>query len=106
LIVAKPFRVEVVSVESLIWVGEADHVVARSTEGELAVLAGHEPLLGQLKEPSRVRVITDDGEIAYDVTGGFISVTHDTVTILAEGATLAQGEDPARALVTSGVEQH
>ena len=53
---ADPFKVDLVSVEAQVWSGEADMVVARTTEGELAILAGHAPLLGQLKEPSRVRI--------------------------------------------------
>jgi F-type H+-transporting ATPase subunit epsilon len=98
--VANPFRVEIVSVESRVWTGEADMVVARTTEGELAVLAGHAPLLGQLKEPSRVRVRVPDGEeLGWDVAGGFLSVAEDVVTVLAESAEPAQGEDPAQALV-------
>ena len=93
---ANPFRVDIVSVEAQVWSGEAEMLVARTTEGELAVLAGHTPLLGQLKEPSRVRVKTPGGdEIAYDVGGGFLSVTDEAVTVLAESAKPAQGEDPA-----------
>ena len=99
---ANPFRVEIVAVESRVWSGEAQTLVARTTEGELAVLAGHAPLLGQLKEPSRVRVKTPGGdEIAFDVAGGFLSVSGDTVTVLAESASPAEGEDPAQALVTA-----
>jgi F-type H+-transporting ATPase subunit epsilon len=94
--VAKPFRVDIVSVEAQVWSGEAEMLVARTTEGEMAVLAGHTPLLGQLKEPSRVRVKTPSGdEIAYDVGGGFLSVTDEAVTVLAESAKPAQGDDPA-----------
>jgi F-type H+-transporting ATPase subunit epsilon len=94
--VADPFRVNLVSVEALVWTGEADMVVARTTEGELAVLAGHAPLLGQLKEPSRVRIKTPDGdEVAYDIAGGFLSVADDGVTVLAESAHPAEGDDPA-----------
>jgi F-type H+-transporting ATPase subunit epsilon len=94
--VANAFRVDVVSVEAMVWSGEADMVVARTTEGELAVLAGHAPLLGQLKEPSRVRVKTPGGdEVAYDVAGGFLSVTSEGVTVLAESAEPAHGDDPA-----------
>ena len=96
---ANLFRVEIVSVESRIWTGEAEMLVARTTEGELAVLAGHAPLLGQLKEPSRVRVRTAEGDTAWDVTGGFLSITEDGVTVLAEHAEPATGEDPAQALV-------
>ena len=75
---AQHFQVELVSVEAMIWSGEADMVVARTTEGELAVLAGHAPLLGQLKDPSRVRVKTAGGdELAFDIAGGFLSVNND-----------------------------
>ena len=100
---ADPFRVDLVSVEAQVWSGEADMVVARTTEGELAILAGHAPLLGQLKEPSRVRVKTPDGEeIAYDIGGGFLSVTHDGVTVLAESAEPAEGDDPAQVAALGG----
>lgn len=95
---AKPFQVELVSVEAMVWSGEAEMVVARTTEGELGVLAGHAPLLGQLHEPSRVRIktgATADDELAYDIAGGFLSVTDDGVTILAESAQPAEGPDPA-----------
>ena len=83
-------QVELVAVEQKVWSGTADMVIARTTEGELGVLPGHAPLLGQLKEPSEVRVQADGRETCYEVTGGFLSVTglgpgHDTtVTILAE----------------------
>jgi len=98
--VANAFRVEIVSVESSVWAGEAEMVVARTTEGELAVLAGHAPLLGQLKEPSRVRIRTaEGGEQAWDIAGGFLSVTENGVTVLAESAEAAQGDDPAQALI-------
>ncbi|GAA4675206.1 F0F1 ATP synthase subunit epsilon [Phytohabitans rumicis] len=83
-------HVELVAVEEKVWSGEADMVVARTTEGELGVLPGHAPLLGQLAEPSQVRVkLTGGDQIAYDVAGGFLSVTAEGVTVLAESATPA-----------------
>ena len=92
---AKVLHVDLVAVEEEIWSGEAEMVVARTTEGELGVLPGHAPLLGQLAEPSQVRVKLPDGEqIAYDVDGGFLSVTDEGVTVLAESATPAAA--PAR----------
>jgi|SRR6185369_8113000 F-type H+-transporting ATPase subunit epsilon len=87
----------------MVWSGEADMVVARTTEGELGILAGHAPLLGQLKEPSRVRIKKVGGdEIAYDIGGGFLSVTNDSVTILAESAEPASGDDPAAVAALAG----
>jgi F-type H+-transporting ATPase subunit epsilon len=100
--VAKSFRTDLVSVEAMVWSGEAEEVFVRTVDGEMAVLAGHAPLLGELKEPSRVRVKTADGdEIAYDIAGGFVSVTNDGVTVLAESATPAEGDDPGREISSS-----
>ncbi len=84
---AKTIKVELVAVEEKIWSGEAEMLVARTSEGELGVLPGHAPLLGQLAEPGQVRVKLGGGkELAYDVSGGFLSVTGEGVTVLAETA--------------------
>jgi F-type H+-transporting ATPase subunit epsilon len=86
--VARQLHVELVAVEEKVWSGEAEMVVARTTEGELGVLPGHTPLLGQLAQPGQVRIKQAGGqELAYDVDGGFLSVTGDGVTVLAETAT-------------------
>jgi len=83
--VAKPLHVDLVAVEEKVWSGEADMVVARTTEGEIGILPGHAPLLGQLAEPSQVRIKVPGGnELTYDVAGGFLSVSETGVTVLAE----------------------
>jgi F-type H+-transporting ATPase subunit epsilon len=79
-------HVELVAVEERVWSGDVDLFVARTTEGELGVLAGHAPLLGQLAEPSEVRVKRPEGDLAWEVPGGFLSVAADGVTVLAESA--------------------
>ena len=59
--VVATLQVELVAVERKIWSGEATMVIARTTEGELGVLPGHAPLLGELAarrrrhHPHRVR---------------------------------------------------
>ncbi len=89
-------HVELVSVEREVWSGEASQVIARTTEGEIGVLPGHAPLLGQLAEGYDVRIIqSGGGEIAVNVSGGFLSVTDQGVTILAETATLPGESVPA-----------
>jgi F-type H+-transporting ATPase subunit epsilon len=91
--VANQLHVEVVAVEEKVWVGEAEMLVARTTEGEIGVLPGHAPLLGLLKEPSQVRVKLAGGDqLTYDVAGGFLSIDANGVTILAESATPATPE--------------
>lgn len=87
---AKQLRVEVVAVEQRVWTGEAEMVVARTTEGEIAVMPGHVSMLGQLAEPGHVRIRLEGGEVLdWEVSGGFLSVNADVVTVLAEEATPA-----------------
>jgi len=83
-------HVELVAVESKLWSGEADAVFARTTEGELGVLPGHAPLLGQLADPGMVRIKTGSEELAYTVNGGFLSVTGEGVANLVETAEPAE----------------
>ena len=91
-------HVELVSVEREIWSGEASSVIAKTTEGEIGVLPGHTPLLGQIADGSTVRVLqAGGGQVTAAVHGGFLSVTDQGVTILAEVAELAQDIDQGRA---------
>jgi F-type H+-transporting ATPase subunit epsilon len=85
---ARQLQVEIVAVEEKVLSGTAEMVVARTTEGELGILPGHTPLLGQLAEPGQVRIKREGGqEIAYEVSGGFLSVSENGVTVLAESCT-------------------
>jgi F-type H+-transporting ATPase subunit epsilon len=79
-------HVDLVAVEESVWSGDADLVIARTVDGELGILPGHAPVLGQLAEPSEVRIRKPDGDLAFKVSGGFLSVTDEGVTILAESA--------------------
>jgi len=86
--------VELVAVERRVWSGEATALFAETTEGELGVLPGHIPLLGELVEGGVVRVTTADGDtITAAVFGGFLSVTGEKVSVLAEAAELADEID-------------
>jgi len=83
-----------VSVERMLWSGEAKIVTAQTSEGEIGVLPGHEPFLGQLKENGVVTITPVDGDkIVAAVQGGFVSVTGDKVTILADYAIFADEVD-------------
>jgi F-type H+-transporting ATPase subunit epsilon len=91
-------QVELVAVEKTIWSGEARMVIARTTEGELGVLPGHAPLLGQLAEGGVVTIRTDSGDdLVVAAHGGFLSVTDRGVSILAETAEISSEIDVERA---------
>ncbi|ROZ88925.1 F0F1 ATP synthase subunit epsilon [Gordonia sp. OPL2] len=90
----KSFHVEVVAADEKLYSGEATFVIAQTTSGELGVLANHEPLLGQLV-PGGFVVIDEEGgkRLSAAVQGGFLSVTGESVTILAESAQWADEID-------------
>jgi F-type H+-transporting ATPase subunit epsilon len=75
-------NVAVVSPERVLFEGEATQVITRTTEGDIAFLAGHAPFLGALAA-GETRVYLSDGRIErFEIAGGFVEVSHDTVSIL------------------------
>nr|WP_204263461.1 F0F1 ATP synthase subunit epsilon [Geodermatophilus normandii] len=91
-------QVELVAVERTIWSGEASMVIARTTEGEIGVLPSHAPLLGELAPGGVVTIRTTEGQdVVAAAHGGFLSVTPQGVSILAETAEIASEIDVERA---------
>lgn len=85
-----PLRVEVVSAEGLVWEGDATQVVARTTEGDIGILANHEPFLGILV-PGAAEVFTTEGtREVVAVDGGFMSVANNRVSLLNGYARMAK----------------
>lgn len=77
-------NVELVSPEKKVWSGEAVSVSARTLEGDLGILTDHAPLLGVLVD-GKVTIKGTDGSISeFNVAGGFLSVSNNRVSILAE----------------------
>lgn len=83
-----PLHVSLVSADAEVWSGEASIVVAKTVEGEIGILAGHEPVLAILA-PGESRVTATDGSvITARLEDGFLSVQGDTVTLVAGNAEL------------------
>ena len=77
-------KVEVVTPEKRVWSGEAKMISARTLEGDLGVLPGHAPLFGVLVDGA-VSIKGVDGSVKeFNVSGGFLSVSNDRVSILTE----------------------
>jgi len=95
--VAKSMRVDVVSPEAIVWSGEAEFIVAKTVEGEIGILADHEPLMAALATGA-VEIVPVDGErLRVGVHGGFLQVLESNVTLLTDRATLVEGDvDAAR----------
>ena len=77
-----------------LWSGEASMVIAKTTEGDIGVLTGHSPVFGVLAEGSLVEIVSgDETRVRAAVSGGFLSVADDRVSILAAQARLAEEVD-------------
>jgi F-type H+-transporting ATPase subunit epsilon len=102
-------HVELVVPEGQVWVGDAERVIAKTLDGDIGVLTGHPPVLGILAEGSVVRILdpengggadgdqAPDGEITAAVSGGFLSVADDRISVLAVDAQLGSEIDKAAA---------
>ncbi|MDQ1711503.1 MAG: F-type H+-transporting ATPase subunit epsilon [Frankiaceae bacterium] len=90
-------QVELVSAERRLWSGEAEMVVARTTEGEIGILPGHAPMLGELGSGVLRIIQGPNDEVTAAIHGGFLSVAATGVSILADIAELAPDIDLQRA---------
>jgi F-type H+-transporting ATPase subunit epsilon len=86
-------RVALVVPDRELWSGEARTVIAKTTEGDIGVLTGHSPVFGVLAEGSLVEILTEDSSVTAAVSGGFLSVANDRVSVLAAEALLAEEVD-------------
>jgi len=93
--------VELVEPEGELWSGQAEMVIARTVDGEIGLLSDHAPLIGLLYEGSMVQIRPDGNgaDIFAAVTGGFLSMANNRVSILARQAQLGRDVDPAVAQV-------
>jgi F-type H+-transporting ATPase subunit epsilon len=81
-------RVELVAADQAVWTGQAKMVVAKTVEGEIGLLPGHEPMLAILGA-GEVRITLEDGNvIKANAEDGFLSVENNVVAIVARNAAL------------------
>src|SRR2546427_12993034 len=90
-------HVELVSPERILWSGEAEMVVSRTTEGDIAFLANHAPFIGLLGIGAVSIIEPGGGRTEAAVHGGFVEVSHNRVTLLSDVAELASDIDVSRA---------
>jgi F-type H+-transporting ATPase subunit epsilon len=81
-------RVSVITPEATIYEGEAEQVVAPAYNGSLGILRGHAPLMALLGTGT-LRIDGAGTQLRYTVSGGFLQVVDNTVTVISEHATAA-----------------
>jgi F-type H+-transporting ATPase subunit epsilon len=78
------FKVELVSPTQRVWSGEAQFVSTRTIEGDIGILTDHSPLFAVLVDGQVVIKGTDGTITEFGVSGGFLSVANNRVSILTE----------------------
>ena len=91
---ASAFHLDVVSPEAVLWSGEALMLLTRSTEGEMGILAHHQPLMASLVPWDAVITPLNGPKVFLAVRGGFLEVVSNRVTLLTDLARVVEGEGP------------
>ncbi|SFA39247.1 ATP synthase F1 subcomplex epsilon subunit [Anoxybacillus pushchinoensis] len=92
----KTIKVSVVTPDGPVYEADVEMVSAKAQSGELGVLPGHIPMVAPL-EIGAVRLKKGNATEFVAVSGGFLEVRPDRVTILAQAAERAEDIDVARA---------
>lgn len=89
-------QVTVVTGEREIYRGEASMVVAPGVDGEMGILPEHAALLTSLKT-GEMRIKLGSEEDSLFISGGFMEVYNNAVTVLADVAEQSEEIDETRA---------
>ncbi len=90
-------KLDIVTPERKVYSQEVQMVIARAVTGQLGILPNHAPLLANL-EPGLMRVkINESDEEQIAISGGFLEVADNIITVLARTAELPAEIDVSRA---------
>ncbi|MFJ5964308.1 MULTISPECIES: F0F1 ATP synthase subunit epsilon [unclassified Bacillus (in: firmicutes)] len=102
----KTIQVNIVTPDGPVYQADVEMVSVRAESGELGILAGHIPMVAPLKIGA-VRLKNGNSTELVAVSGGFIEVRPDKVTILAQAAETSEQVDVERAkLAKQRAEEH
>lgn len=75
---------------------QVDEIIIPTELGEIAILPNHVPLLAKIK-PGEMIIKKNQKPIFFAITGGFLEVQNNNITILADYAVRAENIEVARA---------
>ncbi len=91
-----PIHLEIVTAERTVLSDDVDQVNAPGADGRMGILPRHEPLMTTLI-PGELTIIKHGASTPFAISGGFMEVLPDRVTILADTAERADEIDEERA---------
>jgi F-type H+-transporting ATPase subunit epsilon len=91
-----PIHLEIVTAERTVMSDDVDQINAPGAAGRMGILPRHEPLLTTLI-PGELTIVKGGERTPFAISGGFMEVLPDRVTILADTAERADEIDETRA---------
>ncbi len=91
-----PMMLEIITAERQVYSDEVDMVIAPGFDGQLGILPRHAPLMTMLK-PGELTVRKNGEEIHVAVSGGFMEVLGNRVSVLADACERSDEIDEERA---------
>ncbi|MEN9946529.1 MAG: hypothetical protein RLZZ293_915 [Pseudomonadota bacterium] len=92
-------RIDLVSSEEQIFSGEAEFLIAPSSEGEIGIFPNHIPLLSKLKPGVlRIKLPQQEMHLVYAISGGFLEIQGNKATVLADVVERTDDLDEAKLL--------
>nr|WP_307775188.1 F0F1 ATP synthase subunit epsilon [uncultured Cetobacterium sp.] len=82
---ANSFKLEMVTPLAKILSQDVEFVMIRTTEGDMGILANHSPFVSGLAT-GEMKIKSNGEEKLYYVSGGFMEISDNVVTILADEA--------------------
>jgi len=94
-------EVALVAADREVWSGQASLVIAKTADGDVGVMPGHQPIMSVLRPSvAKIRTVVDGAPgdtLTVALHGGFIAVDENRVSLLSEAAELSDEIDVARA---------
>ena len=90
------FRLQIVTPDGLMFDGEAQRIIVRTTEGDVGILPRHSDYAAPVSI-GVARILTADGERKASCAGGLLSVSDGAVRLIASTFEWAEDIDLPRA---------
>ena len=104
---ANSFHAQVLTPDGSLYEGEVNAVRVPGTQGNFTMLYNHAPIVSTLGVGAIVITKADNSEIVYAVSGGFVEMSDNKMTLLAEKAEEASeiDKEEARKMLEEAKEQ-
>lgn len=89
-------HLEIVTPEKVVYKEEVDEVTAPTTNGQISILPNHVGLLTKI-EPGELVVKKGNAHQSLAITGGFLEIAQNKITVLADYAVRSESIEVARA---------